>query len=196
MVFALCAATASAVQPLPAYNGGNGITSFGVAGYGAPVPGVPTYIPNNFTGLNDILSSPGGTLQTANPVIANNITSYGPVGLPSAYFQIGGGNENGALGAGTVTTTGPGVGFTLADSGPAGGSASYEIASWNANYTAPAGYAGNYGNILSIGGVLPAVGSAAVASLRTVVTSANAGSPFFGGVTLPQLVLADADTNH
>jgi hypothetical protein len=193
MVFALCAATASAVQPLPAYNGGNGITSFGVASYGAPVPGVPTYIPNNFTGLNDILSSPGGTFQTANPVIANNIASYGPGALPSAFFQVGGGNVNGAFGAGTVTNVGTGVGFTLADSGPAGGSASYEIASWNANYTAPAGYAGTYGNVLSIGGVLPAVGSAAVAALQTEVTSANPASPFFGGVALPQLVLADAE---
>ncbi len=193
MAVAICALAASTVYAVPNYNGGNGITSFGVAGYGAPVPGVPIYIPNNFTGLNDILSSPGGTFQTANPIIANNIASYGPGLLPSAFFQVGGGNVNGAFGAGTVTTTGPGVGFTLSDSGPAGGSASYEIASWNANYTEPVGFVGTYGNVLSIGGVLPAVGSASVASLRTVITSANPGSPFFGGVTLPQLVLADAE---
>ena len=158
-----------------------------------PVPGVPTFIPNNFTNVNDIMSSPGGTFQTANPVIANNIASYGPGALPGAAFQVGGGNINGAFGSGSVAISGPAVGYNISDSGPAGGSASYEIGSWEANYTNGAvAVAGTYGTYLSVGGLLPAVGSSVAVSLVTEVDSANPASPFFGGVDLPPLVLADA----
>ncbi len=186
---------ASSSHAAPTYAGGNGAISFGVTDYGAPVPGVPTFIFNNFTNLNDILSSPGGTFLTANPVIANNIASYGPGPLPGFGIQVGGGNVNGGFGAGDVAISGPGVGFDLSDPIPGGGSASYEIASWNATYFDPTGSAGNYGNYLSIGGYLPAVGSAAAVSLVTEITSANPASPFFGGVDLPALVLADSETS-
>src|SRR5262249_4196077 len=84
-------AAAAPVRANPIYLGSHdGGISFGVSGYGAPVPGVPTYIPNNVTGLTDILSSPGGTFQTANPVIANNIASYLSAGFPFNAFQVGG----------------------------------------------------------------------------------------------------------
>ena len=68
----LAMAIAGRAYAIPAYTGGNGGISFGVSSYGgAPNIGGPTFIPNNFTGLNDILSSPGlGTLGgylTANP---------------------------------------------------------------------------------------------------------------------------------
>ncbi len=89
----------------------------GVAPYGgAPNIGGPTYIANNFTGLNDILTSPGlGTLGgylTASPVIANNILSDGPAALPLSDSLVGGGNGNGAFGSGSAVNTGSLVGFT------------------------------------------------------------------------------------
>ena len=171
------------------------VISYGVTDYGAPVPGVPTFIPNNFSGQNDILSSPGGTFLTANPVLANNIASQGFATLPAGSVQVGGGNGNGSFGSGAVSISGPGVGFDLSDPIPGGGSASYEIASWNATYTDPAGYVGSYGSYLSIGGSLPAVGSAAAISLVTEITSNDPASPFFGGITLPDLVLADAQVS-
>src|SRR5947209_11626800 len=85
--------------------GATGGISFGVAPYGgAPNVGGPTYIANNITGRNDILTSPGlGTLGgylTANPVIANNIFSVGPENFPIGATQTGGGNGNGAVGTG------------------------------------------------------------------------------------------------
>ena len=192
---ALVSCFASSALADPAYQSGNGIISFGVTDYGAPVPGVPTFINNNFTGLNDILASPGGTFLTANPVLANNIASYAYPALPGTAFQVGGGNVNGSFGTGDVVITGPGVYFDGTDPVPGGGSASYEIASWNADYTDAAGSAGNFGNYLSIGGVLPAVGSAAAVSLVTEVTSLNPASPFFGGIDLPALILADAQVS-
>src|SRR5207248_185287 len=84
------------------YNGGTGAISFGVAPYGgAPNIGGPTYIADNVTGRNDILTSPGlGTLGgylTASPVVANNIASYGGA-LPLSASQVGGGNASGAFG--------------------------------------------------------------------------------------------------
>src|SRR5262245_61579248 len=75
------------------YNGStNAIITFGVAPYGAPVPGVPTYIPNNVTLRNDILASPGGTFLTASPDIPHNIVSYplgGPGPIPVGNFLFG-----------------------------------------------------------------------------------------------------------
>ena len=70
--------------------------SFGVAPYGgARNVGGPTYIADNVTGRNDILTSPGlGTLGgylTASPVVANSIASYAGA-LPLVEFQVGGGN--------------------------------------------------------------------------------------------------------
>ena len=183
---------AHASQAAPVFTGGTGAISFGVTDYGGAPPGVPTFIPNNFTLVNDVLSSPGGTFLNANPVIANNIASYGGV-LPGAAFQVGGGNVNGPFGSGAVAISDNQVGFDLSDPFAGGGSASYEIGSWIATYNDATGSAGNYGNYLSIGGSLPAVGSAAAVSLVTEVSSTIPGSPFFGGVALPALVLADAE---
>jgi hypothetical protein len=178
------------------YNGGTGAISFGVAPYGgAPNVGGPTYIADNVTGRNDILSSPGlGTLGgylTASPVIANNIASYGGA-LPLSAFQIGGGNAAGAFGQGTVGNIGPLVSLSLADSGPGGGSASYAITGANITYTVagaaiPAGT--NYGAYLAMGGAVPLVGNADVESLRVHVTD-TAGVFGAGGSDFPQLVLA------
>lgn len=186
--------TAGAVfsQAAPVYLGGNGIISFGVAPYGGVPPGFPTYINNNFTGVNDILSSPGGTFLRAFPTIPNNIFSIGPLGTPMWGFQIGGGNGNGPFGAGSATIVGPWVGYAIKDVNPGGGSASYGIASWTANYSEVGGYVGTYGNWLSVAGLLPSVGSAGAVGLRTSITSANPLSPFFGGIDLPQLVLANS----
>lgn len=62
------------------FDGGSGAVSMGVGPYGgAPNVGGPTYIADNVTGLDGILSSPGlGTLGgylTASPIVANNIES-------------------------------------------------------------------------------------------------------------------------
>ena len=192
---------ASIIAATPAFaglvqNGGNGAISFGVAPYGgAPNVGGPTYIADNVTGRNDILTSPGlGTLGgylTASPVIANNIASYGGA-LPLAATQNGGGNGAGAFGSGTAQNDGTNMAFALADSGPDGGSASYLISA--ANYTltdvgAPVPMGTAFGAYISIGGLVPLVGNADVVSLRVHVSD-TAGIFGAGGVDLPQLVLA------
>ena len=186
----------SKAHAIPVYTGGNGGISFGVAPYGgAPNVGGPTYIANNFTGLNDILSSPGlgslGGYLTASPIVANNIASYGPGALPGAAFQIGGGNGNGAFGFANGVIDGPTMGYAISDSAPGGGSASYIIESETTSFTDAAGTAaGNYGGWLGMAGNVNLVGSADVAALKVRLSSANAASPFFGGVNLPQMVLA------
>ena len=183
---------ASSAPAVPVYTGGTGGMAFGVTPYGAPVPGVPTYILNANNGLFDILSSPGGTFLTANPVIPNNIASIGPGVLPGFLTWVGGGNVNGPFGVGSIAISGPTVGFALSDPVPGGGSASYGIGTWSATFNEPVGYAGPFGSFLSIAGSVPAVGNAAVAGLRTHITSANPASPFFGGIDLPELVLANS----
>jgi hypothetical protein len=100
------------------YNGGTGIIVMGVSPYaGAPNVGGPTYIANNFTGFNDILTSPGlGTLGgtlTADPVVANNIYSVGPVTLPQGLTETGGGNGSGMFGAGSADNGGNSSTFAL-----------------------------------------------------------------------------------
>src|SRR5438270_12633370 len=77
------------------YSGGNGLLVFGVTNYGGGAQINPAYIPNNFSGINDILSTPGGGFQLANPVVGNNISQFGPGALPGAGFQVGGGNPHG-----------------------------------------------------------------------------------------------------
>ncbi len=150
-----------------AYIGGVGDTVYGVTAYGGAPQAPPNFLlTNNLTTFNDILTSPGGGFLTANPVVAANIAQTGvqPLGLYS--FQVGGGNGNGLFGAGDTLITGPQVGFTLSDSAPGGGSASYSITSWTTNYLITAGgFAGDLGTYLSIGGVLPAINSAAAVSL-------------------------------
>jgi hypothetical protein len=179
------------------FNGGTGAVVMGVAPYGgAPNVGGPTYIANNVTGQNDILTSPGlGTLGgylTASPVIANNIFSVGPLATPILGTQTGGGNGSGSFGSGTGYDGGNSAGFLLADSGPGGGSASYMIIATNATYTvAGAAIAAGttYGSYIAIGGSVPLVGNADVASLM-VHYSDTAGVFGAGGTNAPQEVLA------
>jgi len=177
-------------------NGGTGAIVFGVAPYGgAPNVGGPTYIADNVTGDNDILTSPGlGTLGgylTASPVIANNIASY-PGALPLFATQIGGGNGAGAFGSGDALNAGSTMAFDLSDSGPGGGSASYLISAANYSFTdvgAPIAAGSTYGAYLSLGGLVPLVGNADVASL--IVHISDTDDVFgAGGTYLPQLVLA------
>jgi len=184
---------------VPIFNGvGDGAIVFGVSPVANVVPGVPTYIPNNINGISDVLTSPGGTFKTASPVVANNIQEIpvpppATLPLPVVGFQIGGGNGNGPFGSGSVAVTGPQVFFSLQDVA-AGGSTSYSITHWSANFTETVGGLQNIGSFLSIGGTLPAVDSAAVAALRTHLSSLNPLSPFFNGglgIDLPQLVLAN-----
>jgi hypothetical protein len=122
--------------------------------------------------LNDILASPGGTFQLANPVIANNTTSVGPFNFATlSASQVGGGNANGPFGAGSGTIFGQAVSFALTDATPGGGgSASYGIESWTSSFTEVGHYVGTFGTYLSIGGNLPIVGSSAVAALQTEVS--------------------------
>ncbi len=177
-------------------NGGTGAISFGVAPYGgAPNVGGPTYIADNVTGRNDILTSPGlGTLGgylTASPVIANNIASYSGA-LPLFAVQVGGGNGNGAFGSGDAVNAGSTMGFDLSDSGAGGGSASYLISAANYSYTdvgAPIAAGSTYGAYLALGGFVPLIGNADVASLRVHISDTD--NVFgAGGSDLPQLVLA------
>jgi hypothetical protein len=193
---AILAVTATSTFAGLISNGGTGAISFGVAPYGgAPNVGGPTYIADNVTGRNDILTSPGlGTLGgylTASPVIGNNIASYGGA-LPLAAVQVGGANGNGAFGSGGAQNLGSTMAFDLADSGPGGGSASYLIMAADYSFTdvgALIAAGSTFGAYLSIGGVVPLVGNADVASLRVHVSD-TAGVFGAGGVDLPQLVLA------
>jgi hypothetical protein len=159
-------AAAGAAQAAIVYTGGSGGTVYGVAAYGGPGEPNPVFIGNNVTGFQDVMASPGHGFLLADPSIPNNIFETGvqPLGLYS--FQIGGGNGNGPFGAGQTLITGPQIGFRLADVNPGGGSASYMISSWEANFTVDGdGFLGNFGNYLSIGGRLSDADSAAAVSL-------------------------------
>ena len=178
-----------------------GTIVYGVSPYGgAPNAGAPTYIGNNFRGRNDVLTSPGlGTLGgylTANPVVANNISQRGPVALPATWQRLGGGNGFGPFGAGAISLKPTQVSFALVDNAPGGGSASYAIASWKADFEQQdADFKGTIGNWLAISGRVTLPGNAAVASLRTFIDSANPDSPFFGGMDLDPLVLAASNNS-
>ncbi len=179
------------------YSGGTGIIAMGVAPYGgAPNVGAPTYIANNFTGRNDILTSPGlGTLGgylTASPVTANNIFSLGPQAAPLGATQTGGGNGSGAFGSGVGFDGGSFANFSLADSGAGGGSASYMIISGDSTYNvngAAVAAGTSYGSYIGIGGAVPLVGNADVVSLM-VHYSDTAGVFGAGGTDAPQEILA------
>jgi hypothetical protein len=154
-------------------------TSYGVTDYGGGPQGAPAFIANNVTtattGRNDILATPGGGYQLANPVLGNNIASYGPLPYSNYTFQLGGGNGNGPFGSGFTLVTPTAIGFTLSDSFPAGGSASYSITSTDATFLTDAGgFAGNIGSYLAIAGSLGA-GSAAAVSLMTEINVDNTG---------------------
>lgn len=189
----LAALATASVRGQAVFTGGNGVVSFGVANYGGgPNNGAPTYILNNFNGLQDVLTSPAHGFQTANTSIVNNTSSWGGP-LPGGAFQLGGGNGNGAFGFGAVGISGPAVNFALRDVNPDGaGAAAYAIGSWVANFTMVGNYVGNYGNWLAVSGRLSSPLSAAALSLRTRLV----GGPFGAGVDLPQLVLAAAGNGN
>lgn len=184
------AAYATIAAPYLTYNGSQGGISFGVTNYGGGPQGTPQWISNNFTGLNDILASPGGTFQLANPVVANNIYSTGIQNFGALYAsEAGGGNGNGPFGAGNGAILGPGANFALTDATPGGGgSASYGIESWVSNYTMNGNYNGTFGTYLSVGGSLPVLGSSAVAAAQTeVIFNPGAGQTEY---VLAPLILA------
>ena len=174
------------------WNGGTGGTSYGATQYvcpGAPGPcsGARQYIGNNFTGDVDILSSPGGGYQVANPVLGNNVSSTGIVNAPYLFGWVGGVSGDGsAFGSGLTRNNGPSVGFSLSDSGPGGGTASYMITSMLNTFTVNGGgYIGSIGDYLAISGTNNFGNDASVASIRGKF-NINGGAFF----ALPDLMLA------
>jgi hypothetical protein len=149
------------------YTGGIGETVYGVAPYCCGAQGTPKFIGDNVTGFNDVMASPGGAFQLANPVSTNNIFQTPLVNpLPLFSFQNGGGNAFGAFGSGATNLVGPNFAFRLSDSAPGGGSLSYSISTMTSNFTITAGgYRGNLGTYLAIGGTLFGVNDSAAASL-------------------------------
>ena len=163
----LCLAGPAAAAGI-VYTGGTGETVYGVAPYGVGPQAAPVFIANNVTGFVDILASPGHGFLLADPTIPHNIADTGLHGLPLTSFQVGGAGISGPFGAGATLIAGPNIGFQLGDAFPAGGTASYTISSWEADFTVqPGGFIGNLGTFLAIGGSVPSVGSAAAASLVT-----------------------------
>jgi hypothetical protein len=157
----------------PCNHAGVGDTVYGVTNLGGPQI-LPQFIFDNFTCLNDIMASPGGGFALTFPVVGNNIRQYGPSPMPFFSVQLGGGNRNGPFGVGETVVTPSFAAFYLAN--PAGGSpsASYMITSWESAFVAPA--AGQFlGTYLSIGGTLPALGSADAVALQSEV-SVNGGA--------------------
>lgn len=162
-------ATGGAAHAAIAYNGGFGTTVYGVAPYGGGPQVFDSYIANNLSGFNDILASPGGGFLTANPVIANNIFETPiNVGLPLYSFQSGGGNGFGPFGDAETFIAGPNIAFRIEDVFAGGGSASYSVSTWTANFEVDAGGFdpdGTLGNYLSIGGQVSSPDSAVAVSL-------------------------------
>lgn len=186
---ATCSMGLSAHGALINIGGGQGGIVFGVAPIGAPSnPGGPVFIHNNFTGLFDILSSPGNGWLTADTSIPNNILEFGPGPLPGFGVNVGGGNFNGPFGAGAATiNVDGGVGFALSDTAPAGGSGSYLIATSITQYVSFGDTIGTIGAGLGIVGQLLTPLSSMAVSL-TVHISDTAG--VFNGVVSPPMILA------
>ena len=191
---ALCASAAlgavavSAQAVLINTGGGTGAIVFGVASIGGPGnPGAPVFISNNFTGLQDILVSPGNGWLTADTSIPNNIQEHSGF-LPGFGVRIGGGNANGPFGFGAAAiNTNGGVGFAISDTAPAGGSGSYLIASSITQYSSVGATIGTVGAGLGIAGRLLTPLSSMAVSL-TIHVSDTAG--VFNGVVSPPMVLA------
>lgn len=170
------------------FAGGLSNTVFGVASYGgAPVPGIPTYILNNFTLLDDVLTSPGGGFRTADTSLPNNIADTGVVGIPRYSVFAGGGNANGLFGAGQVLLTPTLYAFTLRDVNPDGaGAAAYLVSSMLSEFTEDGtGFGGapaiSVGAWLAVAGIFGSPLSSAAASIKVQVNSLNPASPFFNG---------------
>jgi PEP-CTERM motif len=162
---------------------GLGDTVYGVTNLGGP-QGAPVFIPNNFTCLNDIMASPGGGFALTFPVVGNNIAQFGPTSTPFFSAWTGGGNRNGPFGAALTLVTPSTAAFLLSNARTASSSVSYMITSWESRFIAPA--AGQFlGTYLSIGGFLPALGSADAVALQSEV-SVNGGA----FIALPTEILA------
>ncbi len=178
------------------YNNGRGDTVYGVAEYGGPPIATPTFIPNNVTLRNDVLTSPGGGFLTADTTIPNNIAQTGlNIPLPLFSYEIGGHNVHGPFGASANLITGPNIGFVLKDFALGGGSASYTISSWTANFTAGAnGFNGPLDAFLLVGGGLVggAGGSADAVSLVTSYSINGAAPTLFS----PLVLAAAGNGNH
>jgi hypothetical protein len=165
-----------------------GETVYGATNYVQLGNANPTYIANNLTGDNDILSSPGGGYQTANPVVANNVADSGSSNVPYVFGWTGGiaPLSGAAFGAGITGANAGGVGFALSDTSVGCCTASYMITSTESDYlVGGAGYNGTFGSYLSISGVNLTGSDAAVAS--AIVSYSINGGAF---VAMPQLVLA------
>ena len=110
-------------------------------------------------------------------------------------FQVGGGNGNGAFGSGIIGINGPTVSFNIRDSGPAGGSASHGIASWNASFNYGRSRGEQFRSIFVRRGQSEVpLAQAGVAALRIHIS--DTGGVFrVGGVDLGQMVLADSLVN-
>ena len=184
----------TSASAITVFNNAVGGMAFGVAPLGIPanVP-APTYLNNLNNGRNDILTNPGPGL-TANPVVANNTLTVGPAAWGPGQFiwgvQNGGGNGFGGFGTGAAVITGPRFAYRLNDGGVAGGfAASYEILSWDANFTQNGNaLVGQLGTFITMGGRVPQAQDAVVVSLRTQLTGIP-GVP--GGIVeLPGLIMA------
>ena len=137
---------------------------------------------------NDILTSPGGGYQVANPVVGNNVASTGLVNAPYTFGWTGGIShlDGSAFGSGATVNLGPEVGFALADTAPGGGTASYMITSMLNQFTVDAaGYNGTIGDYLSLAGVNFTGSDSSVAAIRGDF-SINGGA----AIALPDIMLA------
>jgi hypothetical protein len=190
----MCLVGVQTADALTQFVNANGVISLGVAPWGAPLnPGVPQYLANNFNGRTDIFTNPG-IGQTANPIVANNTVSIGPLawgpGQSIFAFQNGGGNGFGPFGSGAAQINGPQFGYRLADGGvPGGVSTSYEIMTWDANFNQLVGApVGTLGTFISMRGRVPLNQDLAMISLRTRLI--GTGGPAIGNHEVPGLILA------
>ncbi len=192
------------IAPEPAraglvYDGSsNSVISFGATTYGGGSQVTPKWIANNVTGLNDILASPGGTFQLANPVVGNNVASIGPATYGPGTSQFlnwtGGTSGDGSpFGSGAARIYGPFASFALSDATAGGhGTASYGIETWNSTYTQTTAYHGTFGTYLSIGGNIGLVNSSVAAAIQTEVFVTPHGGATTEYVFAP-LILAAAN---
>lgn len=186
------------------YNGGTGEIEFsgqGVAAYGgAP----PLWVPDAFTGGNDILSSPGGGFNEVN--YANSaIADTGPVVLgggiaaalaPGVYGPLPGVPPGTPFGGGSIAIGPTSVGFSIGEVAP--GFVSAGAAAQQSSFTVgPLGIgAPTIGTFLAINGIVNP-NSAIAASLVTYIDDVTTGNSVAlvevlgaTGITPPQNTVA------
>ncbi|CAN5672312.1 hypothetical protein BH11PLA1_BH11PLA1_19070 [soil metagenome] len=146
-------------------------------------PGVPTFGPNNVTGRNDIMVSPGGTYNSVNISTAFYLppVQVAPIPLPIVRVQP----PVGAFGGAFTSIVGTNINFSIRDNQPVGGgTVSASTATWTSTFTSPAGFQGTFSTFLAFNAVL-SPGSEIALSLNTVSSATN-GQVF----TFPALVMA------